>query len=64
MGGMSGGRGQWGRGQGGRGKGKGAISLGAVVTSVVRQRMGKALQCRLAAHCQWVGVPAPPALLT
>ena len=22
--------------------------------------MGKALQCRVAEHCQWVGVPAPP----
>ena len=22
--------------------------------------MGKLLQCRVAAHCQWVGVPAPP----
>ena len=21
---------------------------------------GKPLQCRVAAHCQWVGVPAPP----
>ena len=32
-----------GRGQGGRGrKVKGQLSLGAVVTSVVRQRMGKA----------------------
>ena len=44
----------------GGGKVKGQLSLGAVVTSVARQRMGKRLQCRLATHCHWVGTPAPP----
>ena len=44
----------------GRGKVKGQLSLRLVGTSVVRERMGKALQCRVAAHCHWVGVPAPP----
>ena len=44
----------------GRGKVKGQLSLRLVGTLVVRQRMRKALQCRVAAHCQWVGVPAPP----
>ena len=46
--------------QGGGGKVKGQLSLGAVATSVVRQRMRKALQCRVAAHWHWVGAPAPP----
>ena len=47
--------------QGGRGKVKGKLSLGAVVTPQWSGReWGKHLQCRLAAHCQWVGVPAPP----
>ena len=45
----------------GRGKVKGQLSLRLVGTLVVRERMGKALQCRVAAHCQRVGAPAPPA---
>ena len=45
-----------------RGKVKGQLSLRLVGTLVVRERMGKALQCRVAAHCQRIGVPAPPAL--
>ena len=44
----------------GRGKVKGQLSLRPVGTCVVRERMGKALQCRVAAHCQRVGAPAPP----
>ena len=46
----------------GRGKVKGQLSLRLVGTLVVRERMGKALQCRVAAHCQRVGAPAPPDL--
>ena len=54
-----------GRGQGGQGKGKGAIvseTCGhqGVGPLVVRERMRKALQCRVTAHCQGVGAPAPP----
>ena len=45
----------------GRGKVKGQLSLRLVGTLVVRERMGKALQCRVAKHCQRVGAPAPPA---
>ena len=44
----------------GRGKVKGQLSLRLVGTLVVRERMGNALQCRVAAHCQRVGAPAPP----
>ena len=44
----------------GRGNVKGQLSLRLVGTLVVRERMGKALQCRVAAHCQRVGAPAPP----
>ena len=44
----------------GGGKVKWQLSLRLVGTLVIQERMGKALQCRVAAHCQWVGVPAPP----
>ena len=44
----------------GRQKVNGQLSLRLVGTLVVRERMGKALQCRVAAHCQRVGAPAPP----
>ena len=50
-----------GGGRVGGGKVKEQLSLRPVGTLVVRERMGKALQCRVAAHCQWVGAPAPPA---
>ena len=43
-----------------RGKVKRQLYLRPVGTLVVRERMGKALQCRVAAHCQWVGAPDPP----
>ena len=43
----------------GGGNVKGQLSLRPVGTFVVRERMRKALQRRVAAHCQWVGAPAP-----
>ena len=55
-GGLLGGRGQGAGGRGGGGKVKEQLSLGAVVNSVVRQRVGKVMQCRVAAHCNWVTV--------
>ena len=44
----------------GGGKVKWQLSLRLVGTLVVRERMGKALQYRVAAQCQRVGAPAPP----
>ena len=43
----------------GGGKVKRQLYLRPVGTLVVRKRMGKALKCRVASHCQWVGAPAP-----
>ena len=47
-----------GGGRVGGGKVNGQLSVGAVVTSVVRQRMKKAPAVQTGR--QWVGAPAPP----